>query len=353
MYRHRLAVLASTAVAVLAITATASATIAYQSASSGQLMTASDAAAGATRLGVKGTSPLISPDGTRVAYIGGTANRPQLRIRTIATGAEVVAAVEPGTSVGFGSEWAPDSAHLAVPTESATAKGYITGAGIDIVDAATGVATVVVAPKGNDLAGFSWAPTADRLVYGWQRYGAAFGTGSLRIAGLDGAQLATLGAGTNPLWGPRLIAFQRTTSARWHGMTVQHAQLWTIDPATPGAAATQLTHYASVGLVYGPFAAAWSPDGTTIFGGIGGEDMSLPGRISLATGRFANLRDGAGKPLYDAAVVAVSADGRTLLLDTGEMSGTSVYRTIPVGGGALRVYLKHAYNLSVQPSWQP
>lgn len=353
MIPRRRAVVFLLAVALLVLAAPAGATIAYQSASGQRLMVATDAATGATRLGVTGTAPLISPDGTRVAYVGGTMARPQLRIRTIATGAEIVAAVMPGTSVGLGSEWSPDSAHLAMPTESATTDGYITGAGLDIVDAATGAVTVVISPKGNDVGGFSWAPTGDRLVYSTQRYGAAFGTGSLRVVGLDGARLASLGTGSSPLWGPRLIAFQRSTSVRWHGTTVRHAQLWTIDPNAVGAAPTQLTHYASVGLVYGPFAAAWSPDGTMVYGGIGGQDMSQPGRFNATTGRFTRLRDGRGQPLDDASVVAVSADGRTLLLDTGEISGTSVYRTLPAGGGTLRVLLEHAYSLTVQPGWQP
>ena len=352
MQRRHVAVFAIATLALLALASTASATIAYQSASGSRLMIANDRAAGATRLGVTGTSPLISPDGTRVAYLGGTMARPQLRIRTIASGAEVVVAATPGTSIGQGIEWAPDSAHLTMPTESATAQGYITGVGLDIVDAATGAVTVVLAPKGHDLGGFSWAPTGDRLVYASQRYGSQFGDCTMRIVGLDGSTIAALGAGANPLWGPAKIAFQRYTNVRWHGMRLQHAQLWTIDPNGPGAP-RQLTRYPSVGMIYGPFATLWSPDGKTLYGGIGGEDVSMPGRFNATTGRYARLRDESGKVLYDAAPIAVSADGKTLLLDTGEMSGSPIYKTMPAGNGPLRVFLRHAYNLTVQPSWQP
>ena len=352
MKRRRVALFVTALIALLTVASTASATIAYQSASGSCLMIASDRATGATRLGATGSAPLISPDGTRVAYLGGTMARPQLRIRTIATGAEVVVAATPGTSIGQGIDWASDSAHLVMPTESATAQGYITGAGLDIVEAATGAVTVVLAPKGHDLGGFSWAPTADRLVYASQRYGGDFGDCTMRIVSLNGATLASLGAGASPLWGPTRIAFQRYTNVRWHGMRLQHAQLWTIDPNGPGRP-TQLTHYASVGMIYGPFATLWSPDGKTLYGGIGGEDVSMPGRFNATSGRYTRLRDGNGKVLYDAAPIAVSADGTTLLLDTGEMSGSPVYKTMPAGDGALRVFLKHAYNLTVQPSWQP
>ena len=352
MKRRRVALFVTALIALLTVASTASATIAYQSASGSRLMIASDRATGATRLGATGSAPLISPDGTRVAYLGGTMARPQLRIRTIATGAEVVVAATPGTSIGQGIDWASDSAHLVMPTESATAQGYITGAGLDIVEAATGAVTVVLAPKGHDLGGFSWAPTADRLVDASQRYGGDFGDCTMRIVSLNGATLASLGAGASPLWGPTRIAFQRYTNVRWHGMRLQHAQLWTIDPNGPGRP-TQLTHYASVGMIYGPFATLWSPDGKTLYGGIGGEDVSMPGRFNATSGRYTRLRDGNGKVLYDAAPIAVSADGTTLLLDTGEMSGSPVYKTMPAGDGALRVFLKHAYNLTVQPSWQP
>ncbi|MGI9187367.1 MAG: TolB family protein [Gaiellales bacterium] len=352
MQRRRIAILVSVVTALLALASTAGATIAYQASSGSRLMIASDQAGRPTRLGATGTAPLISPDGTRVAYLGGTTARPQLRIRTIATGVDVVAAATPGTSIGQGIEWAPDSSHLLMPTESATAKGYITGAGLDIVDAATGAVTVVLAPKGHDLGGFSWAPTADRLVVASQRYGGAYGDCTMRIIGLDGGTITSLGTGANPLWGPQKIAFQRYANVRWHGMTVQHAQLWTIDANGPGVP-RQLTHYGSVGLIYGPFATLWSPDGGTLYGGIGGEDVSMPGRFSATTGRYTRLRDGSGTALDDAAPIAVSDDGRTLLLDVGEMSGAPVYKTMPAGDGVLRVFLKHAYNLTVQPSWQP
>ena len=116
MYSRRFAVVTtSTVAALLMFASSAGATIAYQSTSGSRLMTASDRATGATRLGVTGTSPLISPDGTRVAYIGGTMARPRLRIRTITTGAEVVASAMPGTAVGLGIVWAPDSARLLMP----------------------------------------------------------------------------------------------------------------------------------------------------------------------------------------------------------------------------------------------
>jgi hypothetical protein len=106
-------------------------------------------------------------------------------------------------------------------------------------------------------------------------------------------------------------------------------------------------------MIYGPFATLWSPDGRTLYGGIGGEDVSMPGRINATTGRYTRLRDADGKALDDASPIAVSADGRTLLLATGQISGTPAYAMMPAGNGLVRGFLRRAYSLTVQPSWQP
>ena len=77
------------------------------------------------------------------------------------------------------------------------------------------------------------------------------------------------------------------------------------------------------------------------------------GRINATTGRYTRLRDADGKALDVASPIAVSADGRTLLIATGQISGTPAYATMPAGNGLVRGFLRRAYSLTVQPSWQP
>ncbi len=351
----------SLAVLLLAIAAgPAAARIAYAipkgtNATGFRIITAADDGSAAVALGVRGYDPCISPDGTRVAYVAGAISEgTSLRIRTIATGAELVSPVVYGSASANQLAWSPDGSRLLVPTDSSDREGYVTGQGLTIVDAATGTGTVVAPPKGNEVTGYSWAPSGAQFAYAMGRWGGRLYGETLRIANADGTPVRSLGRGSNPLWGPARIAFQRHTSERWHGTTVYHAQLWLADPL--GVAATvQLTHYPATGMVYGPWAGYWSPDGTTLYGGIGGEDYSQPGRVAVATGRFTPYRGTDGSALQDAFPAGISADGQTLLVRTDVMMGDEKLKLMPVGGGALRPFLagREVLELSVPPSWQP
>ena len=130
-------------------------------------------------------------------------------------------------------------------------------------------------------------------------------------------------------------------------MTVYHAELWLSDPVA------QLTHYDATGLIYGPWAGVWAPDGRTLYGGIGGQDYSWPGRFSATTGRFTGYRDAKGHALQDAYPAAISADGATLLMRTGAMLGNEQVQLMPARGGALRPYIADVSEISVTPTWHP
>jgi hypothetical protein len=313
-----------------------------------RIMVANDDGSGSVALGIRGSNVRISPDGTRLAYVAGAIDEgTTLRIRTIDTGAEIVVAAAFGSASPNAALWSPDGTRLLMPTDSSTADGYITGEGLDIVDAATGAVTVVVPPKGNEVTGFSWSPTGAEFAYATHRWAGRLFDETIRIASADGTAVRTVGRGTNPLWGPTRIAFQRYTRERWRGTTVYHAELWLSDPVA------QLTRYDAKGLIYGPWAGIWSPDGTRLYGGIGGQDYSLPGRVNATTGRFTAYRDAKGHALQDAYPAAISADGATLLMRTGAMLGREQVQLMPASGGALRAYIPDVLELSVTPSWQP
>lgn len=337
--------------ALLALVPAADARVAFTSskgitAKGARVLVANDDGTGITALGVRGSRPAISPDGTRVAYVAGPIGEgTSLRIRTIATGAEVVAEVPFG---GLGDPlWSPDGTRLLVPTDSADAKGFVTGEGLSLVDAATGAATAIVAPKGNEVTGYSWAPSGAQFAYARSRWAGRVYSETIRIANVDGTIARTVGAGSNPLWGPARLVFQRHTSERWHGMTVYHAQLWLADPTT------QLSHYPAKGMVAGPWAGYWAPDGSMLYGGIGGEDYALPGRVSATTGRFTPYRDASGATLSDAFPAGISADGATLLMRTGVIEGREQVKLMPAAGGAMRSYIRDVLEISTTPSWQP
>jgi hypothetical protein len=341
-------------VAIALLPATASARVVYATDWT-RLGTANDAGWGASALGVRGWSAAISPDGRLVAYLRGpVGDATGLVVRDLTTGTRVTAAPADGqyASVG-GIAWAPDSTALLVETQTADAEGFVTGEGLVRVDARTGVPTVIVPARGYQTNGYGWSPDAQRIAYNRQAYRGRWYGGTLYVAAPDGTGAVSLGAGTDPLWGPSLIAIRRYTSERSNGGTFYHSQIWTVDPAQGAASARQLTRFrARHPMVMGPWVGWWTPDGRTLVGGVGGDDYTEPATIDVATGRLRYVRMG-GERQNEAVVVGLSADGATLLLERGMITGTSAYWTVPLAGGTGTRFLRGATAVSVPATWAP
>ncbi|MFM7551226.1 MAG: hypothetical protein ACKO7Q_00030 [Actinomycetota bacterium] len=320
-----------------------------------RLGTATDAGRGTAPLGVRGWGAEVSPDGRLVAYLRGpVGDATALVVRDLQTGAAVTAAPADGQYASVrGIAWAPDATALLVETQTADAEGYVTGEGLAVVDARTGAPTVIVPARGSQTNGYGWSPDAQRIAYNRQAYAGRIGGGTLYAAARDGSGATSLGRGTDPVWGPSLIAIRRHTSERWNGGTAWHAQIWTVDPAQGAASARQLTRLKpSHPMVYGPSVRWWTPDGRTLVGGVGGEDYAEPARINAASGRIRYIRLG-GERQYEAVVVGLSADGATLLLERGLITGAPTFWTLPLAGGPGTRFLRGATSVSVPASWAP
>ncbi|MEY4225735.1 MAG: hypothetical protein RL190_492 [Actinomycetota bacterium] len=351
--RRPLAILACLA-GLAAAPATAPATVVYATDWT-RLGTATDAGRAMTPLGVRGWGAEISPDGRLVAYLRGpVGDATGLVIRDLATGARVTAAAADGQYASVrGLEWAPDSTALLVETQTADAEGFVTGEGLAVVDARTGAPTVIVPARGSQTNGYGWSPDAQRIAYNRQAYAGRLYGGTLYVAARDGTGAVSLGRGSDPLWGPALIAVRRYTSERWQGTRVWHSQIWTVDPAQGAASARQLTRFrASHGMVMGPWVGWWTPDGRTLVGGVGGEDYTEPARIDVATGRLRYVRMG-GERQYEAVVTGLSADGATLLVQRDVISGAPTYWILPLAGGTGKRLLRGATSVSVPATWAP
>ena len=351
--RRPLALLACLAGLALA-PAGAAATVVYATDYT-RLGTATDAGGAKRPLGVRGWGAEISPDGRLVAYLRGPiGDATGLVVRDLATGARVTAAPADGQYVVMlGIAWAPDSTALLVETQTADVEGFVTGEGLAVVDARTGASTVIVPARGSQTNGFGWSPDAQRIAYSRRAYAGRLYGGTVYVAARDGSGPVALGKGEYPVWGPSLIAVKRYTSERFGGGTVYHSQIWTVDPAQGAASARQLTRFRPRHpMVTGPWVGWWTPDGRTLVGGVGGEDYIEPARIDAVTGRLRYVRMD-GERQNDAVVVGLSADGATLLLERGLITGTPGYWTVPLAGGDGTRFLRGVTTVSVPATWAP
>lgn len=319
------------------------------------VMVAADDGTQAVRV-TPGTTVSISPDGARIAYQAwDRASQDTLAyVRDLATGdtATLVGACDSALT------WSPDATMVACTTVSASRKGIVTGNGLGIARIPASLAGVTSIPVGDFMAapgngvaqGVAFSPDSSRIAFSWSRYGSRAAAGTLYVAPVSdaSARVAVLTRASGPVWGVHGIAVGRSAWATVRlgssRTRVIHTQVWTISPdlSTMG----QLTHYRARGLMSGPWPDAWSPDGTTIVGAIGGEDVS-----DLATFR---VPGGATRTLQQGMIfspVSVSADGRRLLFESGLDGRNPSIRVMGIAGGGARTLVSRATNVSVTPGW--
>lgn len=346
-----LAVLIATLSVSLVASAIAEARLAYAvpTRSGDPLLYVADDAGGARQRVARGTMAAISPDGTRLAYVRNASAASMLEIADLTT----TAIVKTGSAC-LDPVWSPDGTAILCRTERANRRGYITGGGLLRIDATTGGATVITRPRGWLVETSTWSPDGARIAYDLQRVNPGLRSRPrVIVAAADGSAKRVLTAnGSGPVWGPTgRIAFTRTRLVRIRLPGSQRlrpyvrSQIWTA-PAD-GGAARRLTGYRARGLTVGPSAAVWAPDGSALYGTIGGEDQSDPVRVDATTGGIRRLG------VRDALVRAVSADGTSVLLETGLIGARPRALAVAASGGRARVLLRRAFDVSATPDWRP
>ena len=360
MHRRSLIGMAA-GLAIAAVPAAASATMAYVTVpkrvtATNYVMVADDAGKNPQRIAA-GVSAFISPDGTRVAYQ--TAQRsnedaPRTYIVDIASRASVQVA---GDCIA-GLWWSPDSRLIACGTQTANARGEITGNGLGLIAvpaSLVGVGTVPltdwIAAKGNNVQwGVAFSPDSSAIAYSNMPASSRSVNGTLYVAPVadPSARTTLLTRANGPVWGPAGIAATRGKMVRVRlggsNTNVWRTQIWTVRPDGTGAA--QITHYRASSLTSGPTATLWSPSGSLIAGAIGGEDQSQLATFTVPGGTVKML-----DPRWISIPSAFSADGQRLLYESGLEGGDTSVRIVGVNGMGRRVVIARASGVTVSAGW--
>lgn len=290
-----------------------------------------------------GHSPVISPDGRSVAYIGGCDADDRCKgTYVVSTSGGKPRRVSSDTRTAPG--WSPDSQRIVVNRGQTPNEELIS---IDVADGSTW--TLI---KGN-FRGASFSPDAKQIAYAKATSPTAHSgeeAFDLFVAASDGSepkQITHSGDSVYPVWGPKSIAFSRIVWEEAWGRN----EIWRINPDGSGRETITGPLRELLGETSGydglvPI--AWSDDGDALLGGM----LSYTGSEPFAI----DPRSGKARPLgsvYEFTVaVGISHDGGSVLADTvspvgGASADNWTVLIVPYGGGKPKVVARGAGS----PSW--
>jgi hypothetical protein len=152
-------------------------------------------------------------------------------------------------------------------------------------------------------------------------------------------QVTTDGVSSNPIWGPRGIAFDR---ARLRKNLFPLDQIWLM--RSDGSRRRQITRIRVGPLVSGLVPIAVSANGTRLAAEFEGEDTGIGYSVSLLTGRATQLRVGT----QSVNAWGISHNGRSVLISVGGfMSLRARLERIPFSGGHPTTLIANGND----PSW--
>jgi dipeptidyl aminopeptidase/acylaminoacyl peptidase len=284
-----------------------------------------------------GHSPVISPDGSSVAYVGGCNGE------DVCDGTYIISTAG-GKPRRVSSEtpvrWAPDSKRLVVRTKVA----------LLAIDASTGKKTTLV--KG-DVRGWSFSPDGSQIVFGRAQEGEDSGTDEVNLfvadsAGGEPKQITEGGDSESPVWGPKSIAFSKIV---WSDDGWGRNEIWRIQPDGSGRetiTGSLLEMLRGTSGYDGLAPVAWSDDGSALLGGMLNAAGAAPFATDPDSGKARALAT--EEEFVDAA--AISHDGQSVLAYTHPpIGGTGGENTavfiVPYDGGKPTVVARRAGS----PSW--
>lgn len=318
-------------VALLAVPASASATIAYVKYGhyplAPKVLTADDDGLNETLIG-RGTEPTVSPDGTMVAYLNTRGKRERLKVNRVSGGvADLLTDAARISSV----TWSPESNRIAAVR--APAHGEERLVLIELPSGGQHVIARVIARGSFGTVSFS--PNGDQLVYSRLREGrsdvyrfAVGGHGSKRLTYDHRSQA--------PLWGPHnRIAFVKQVGER------RKLEIFTMN--SDGGDVRRLTHTRPARSRSGYYPAAWSPDGTRLLANYAVRGREEFGAIVYTqTGALGRLRPRRAHFIG----TAFSCDGDLVLGSRGRFGPVANHKVglVPAASGTMQVLAEFAYD---------
>jgi len=292
----------------------------------------------------RGHSPVISPDGSSVAYVGDCDAEDVCHgTYVISTAGGKPRRISSDTAVSRPFIWSPDSKRLVV-TRGPTPFDE------DLVSINVSDGTESRLAKGR-FYGASFSPDAKEIVYSKATSVTARsseGAFDLFVVGSDGGapkQITDTGDGAAPVWGPKSIAFAKLVPDRGWGRN----EIWQVQPdgsgrrTITGPLPKELRGQGFTGLM----PVDWSDDGNALLAGWANEWGLVPVAVDPADGKSLRLVEDLA-----AESVAISRDGRFVLASRQPPVGTpdeenATVVIVPEGGGKPTVVARGAGS----PSW--
>ena len=293
------------------------------------------------RLVPEGHSPMLSPDGRWVAYLGNCGREDACRSTAVIS----TSGGNPRLFSLVGAPaWSPDSARIVGVRGPSPDNEQLVTFGV-----ANGRKSTLA--RGS-FYGWSFSPDATRIVYSGRTNasnGFAEGSFDLFVVEVDGGepkQITHAGDSGSPVWSPTdVIAFTKFVPDRGWGRN----EIWQIRPdgsdrrTITGPLHASLRGQGFTGLI----PVGWSDDGHVLLGGWTNEWGSVPVAVDPARGKARKLVTGL---TWEA--VAISHDGRSALAYTSVPVGepdaeNAIVATLPLAGGKPTI-LAHGAG---SPSW--
>jgi Tol biopolymer transport system component len=332
--------------ALLALPASASATLSYvKNPFKTTVFVANDDGSGARKVET-GHNPKVAPNGLSVAYLHEGAKGAQELKLTPATGG-------PGRTLmtnlreAFYVAWSPDSKTIA-----ALRGGELGKRKLVLIDVATGLQNVIAT---GFFSGFSFSPDGTEIAYSVaksEKYPPRSDVfrfpvpipGVVNVRAPELVRLTSDHRSSDPLWGPRQIVFVKTVEAKKRKYGPKN-ELFLMNPQGKGV--KRLTRTKVPPLLQGLFPTDWSADGKRLLTEFQGQDTSYAVLVNPKTGA---QRPVAGTGETGFVGTDLSADGSLVLgFNGGFDPGLKNHKvqTVPYGGGKPKTLVKEAF----EPSW--